>query len=79
MKPVFFLVLLAGLALPGPAVAQDQKPPAQPEAAKPVAKKEPRKKSTTAKTSKSKRQQDARHCLQRPTNDEIIKCAEAYL
>jgi hypothetical protein len=27
----------------------------------------------------SRRQQDARHCLQRTTNDDIIKCAEGYL
>jgi len=26
-----------------------------------------------------KRQEDARHCLDRPTNTEIIKCAEEYL
>jgi len=25
------------------------------------------------------RQEDARHCLDKPTNTEIIKCAEAYL
>jgi hypothetical protein len=79
MKSVFFLVLLAGLALPGLAAAQEQKPEAiKPEAAKPAAKESRKKKSSTA-AGKSKRQQDARHCLQRPTNSEIIKCAEAYL
>ncbi len=27
----------------------------------------------------SRRTEDARHCLDEPTNTEIIKCAEAYL
>lgn len=27
----------------------------------------------------SRRMEDARHCLDEPTNTEIIKCAEAYL
>jgi hypothetical protein len=31
------------------------------------------------KASAAKRQQDARHCLQEPNNDAIIRCAEAYL
>jgi hypothetical protein len=77
MKPVFFLVLLAGLAI-GPVRAQE-KPAPKPEAAKPAPKAEARKKSTPKAASTAKRQQDARHCLQRPTNTEIIKCAEAYL
>jgi hypothetical protein len=79
MKPVLFLVLLAGLVLTGPVAAQDQKPAAKPEAPKTEAAKKERKKSSTMAASKAKRQQDARHCLQRPTNTEIIKCAEAYL
>jgi hypothetical protein len=28
---------------------------------------------------RARRSEDARHCLERPSNDEIIKCAEAYL
>ncbi len=28
---------------------------------------------------KAKREEDARHCLDKGTNTEIIKCAEAYL
>jgi hypothetical protein len=83
MKPVLFLVLLAGLVLTGPVAAQE-KPAAKPEVSKPEISKpgpkaEARKKSTSTAASKAKRQQDARHCLQRPTNTEIIKCAEAYL
>ena len=31
------------------------------------------------KASVAKRQQDARHCLQQPNNDAIIRCAEEYL
>jgi hypothetical protein len=27
----------------------------------------------------AKRQEDARHCLEKATNSEIIKCAEEYL
>jgi len=30
-------------------------------------------------TRKAKREEDARHCLEKGTNTEIIKCAEAYL
>ena len=46
--------------------------PAKPEAAKPEAPK-------VAKKPNPRRQQDARHCLEKSTNTEIIKCAEAYL
>jgi hypothetical protein len=28
---------------------------------------------------KARREEDARHCLDKGTNTEIIKCAEAYL
>jgi hypothetical protein len=28
---------------------------------------------------KSRRQQDARHCLDKASNTEVIRCAEAYL
>ena len=31
------------------------------------------------RASAAKRQQDARHCLQQPNNDAIIRCAEEYL
>jgi hypothetical protein len=46
------------------------------EAPKAVAKAEPAKK---AHKPNPHRQEDARHCLDKPTNTEIIKCAEAYL
>ena len=41
-----------------------------------VAKAEPAKK---AHKPNPHRQEDARHCLDKPTNTEIIKCSEAYL
>jgi len=70
------IALLAALTVAVSAWAQPAKEPAKPaaqeapkaEAPKPVAKKvNPR------------RQEDARHCLEKSTNTEIIKCAEAYL
>jgi len=42
-----------------------------------VAKAEPAK--NHARKPNPHRQEDARHCLDKPTNTEIIKCAEAYL
>jgi hypothetical protein len=68
-----WLVICIGLAVAAPALAQEQKPVAQ----KPAAAKKSKKQATVAK--KTRRQEDARHCLERPTNTEIIKCAEAYL
>jgi hypothetical protein len=51
---------------------------AKPEAAKPeAAKPEPQKR--VAKKANPRRQEDARHCLEKSTNTEVIKCAEAYL
>ena len=74
------IALLVALALALPACAQPAKEPAKPvaqepakpEAAKPEAPK-------VAKKPNPRRQQDARHCLEKSTNTEIIKCAEAYL
>jgi hypothetical protein len=67
MKKVVFAVLWA-FALS--ALAQAQKP-APKDAAKPAPMKEAKK--------TSKRGEDARHCLEKGSNTEIIKCAEAYL
>jgi hypothetical protein len=77
MKHLIFLVI-AGVAVQAWAQTPEK------EAAKPEAKKET---TTTAEPSKhavvipKKRRwhEDARHCLERPTNTEIIKCAEEYL
>jgi serine protease inhibitor ecotin len=68
------IVLLAALALASPAWAQA--PAAQAEAVKPVPKAQAAK---ARKALSAKRQQDARHCLQRASNDAIIRCAEEYL
>ena len=68
------------LALSAWAQAPEQKDAAAAtaEAAQPAQKaklaKSARKMTTTAK-----RHQDARHCLERPNNDAIIRCAEEYL
>ncbi len=82
------LIIAVVFALPAwgqdakPAAKEEAKPaaaapaPAQ-EAPKAEAPKAPKKKHAAG--SLSRRQQDARHCLEKPTNTEIIKCAEAYL
>jgi hypothetical protein len=75
MKPLAFL-LMTSIAVA--AWAQDK--PAPKEAAKPEARKEEPKKQAAAATRKQRRwSEDARHCLERPTNTEVIKCAEEYL
>jgi hypothetical protein len=83
MKKMIFLLALAIAGAAG-AQAPAQKPEAaKPEAAKPEAppqqavKPAVKKRATIAK--RSKRSEDARHCLERGNNTEIIKCAEAYL
>ena len=82
------IALIAALALAMPAWAQDTKPPAEApkaEAPKAEAPKAEAPKADTAKAPKSPRkpgphrQEDARHCLEKGSNSEIIKCAEAYL
>ena len=76
------IVFFAALALASAAFAQAPKPepvkaepikagPAQPETAKP--------KAAKAAKHTSRRSEDARQCLERATNNEIIKCAEEYL
>jgi len=79
------IALLVALALALPAWAQPAKEPAKPvtqEPAKPEAAKPEAAKPEAPKVAKKpnpRRQQDARHCLEKSTNTEIIKCAEAYL
>jgi hypothetical protein len=79
---IFFLIIAVAL----PVWAQDkpaaEKPPAkEPEAMKETAKPSAeRPKQAAAGSRKSRRwNEDARHCLERPTNTEVIKCAEEYL
>jgi len=77
------MILLAGLTLAWPALAQAPAP--KPEAVKAAPETQPVKSAPKAakvakkKPSLSKRHQDARHCLQRTNNDAIIRCAEEYL
>ncbi len=78
------IVLLVCLALAGQAWAQAQKPaaePAKPEAAKPAQEMAKPAVQAAAKPRKPnpKRSEDARHCLEKPSNTEVIKCAEEYL
>ena len=75
MKKMILAALVA-LALPAWAQAPEQKAVA----AKPPAmgKSAPKAKATARKAT-AKRHQDARHCLQQPSNDAIIRCAEEYL
>ena len=73
------IVLIAAFSLAAPALAQNKpapKPAAQ-EPAKPTqqAAAKPRKPNPH----NPKRSEDARHCLDLPSNTEIIKCAEEYL
>ena len=83
--------LILALAIAAPAWAQD-KPAGKPAAAAEAAPapetpkaEAPKAEAPDAQAKKpsrkhtSKRMEDARHCLEKPTNTEIIKCAEAYL
>lgn len=67
-----FVVLSLALATFG-AWAQD-KPPAKAPAKPAVAVEK-----SAALSKKSRRAEDARHCLEKASNNEVIKCAEAYL
>ena len=89
MKPIEFLSIAfpAIVLLALPAFAQD-KPAAAPEVAKPAsAKPEPMKeavkpaptKSAASRKGARRWNEDARHCLEKTSNTEVIKCAEEYL
>jgi hypothetical protein len=83
-------LLLIAAFFAGPAWAQDKPAaaPAAPSAAAPAAapaaaaSPAPEKAQQHAKAARKpnpKRSEDARHCLDKESNTEIIKCAEAYL
>jgi len=74
MKHIVFSAMLA-VALP--AFGQAKPEPAKPEAKAAEAKAAA--KPAMARKVSPKRHEDARQCLERPTNTEIIKCAEEYL
>jgi len=75
------IVFLAALAVSAAAWAQAPKP--EPVKAEPIkaepAKAAPAKKPAAMAKKNSRRSEDARQCLERATNNEIIKCAEEYL
>lgn len=82
--------LILAFAITVPAWGQDkpaekmaQKPAAAQEAAQETEKAEPPKAETVkkpmARKHSTRRMEDARHCLDKDSNTEIIKCAEAYL
>jgi len=84
MKQLAFLVIAM---LAASAVAQE-KPPAQetPPAKEEATKSEPMKEAakpaptkSAAKRGQRRWNEDARHCLERTSNTEVIKCAEEYL
>ncbi len=95
MKRLFALLAIAvGLMIGGLAMAQDKPAapagpiatplPANPPAAAapkpaaaPAAKPAAPKPMTASR--KARRAEDARHCLEKATNTDVIKCAEAYL
>lgn len=72
------IVLLAATVIAFPAWGQAEKPAAQ-EPAKPPVQEAAKPTVKMAKKPNPKRFEDARHCLERPNNTEVIKCAEAYL
>ena len=81
MKHIVFL-LIALLA--APAWAQTPKEPAKAEAVKEAPKPEAAKPAATAGTGPKipnprRWNEDARHCLERASNTEVIKCAEEFL
>ena len=79
MKQIAFVTIMLFAAA---AAAQTEKP-APKEPAKPVAQAEKSKQAAAAGAPRMPNprrwKEDARHCLDRPTNTEIIKCAEEFL
>jgi hypothetical protein len=79
MKQFIFLVIVSFAAT---AWAQaPAKEAAKPEPMKEASKPEPAKAAaaTPRRSGPRRWHEDARHCLERPTNTEVIKCAEEYL
>jgi hypothetical protein len=77
MKRIVWVAALV-MVVSSPVWAQAAKPTAK-EAPKEVAPKAADAKPAAVAARKSRRNEDARHCLEQPTNTAIIKCAEAYL
>ena len=88
MKHMVFLAImllaLAAGAQEKPASKEEAKPEPAKEAAKPApteaAKPAPTNSAATPRKGGPRRwNEDARHCLERASNTEVIKCAEEYL
>jgi hypothetical protein len=85
MKRIATLVVLAVFAslvfaqAEKPAAAAAAPAPAAQEPAKPAARAAKAKSKPSVMAKKSRRSEDARRCLDKETNTEIIKCAEEYL
>jgi hypothetical protein len=83
MKRIVFLVLLSAagaVAAQAPAPAAPQPEPIKAEPIKPgPAKPEAAKPKAAAAKHTNRRSEDARQCLDKATNTDIIKCAEEYL
>jgi hypothetical protein len=83
MKHLIFVLftMLAATAIAQAPAKEAAKPEPMKEAAKAEpAKAEPTKeKKAAAKTGPRRWNEDARHCLERGSNTEIIKCAEEFL
>ena len=75
---IFLLISLFATAVFAQAPAKEA---AKPEPMKAAAKPETPKQAAAGPRIPNPRRwnEDARHCLERPTNTEIIKCAEEYL
>ena len=84
-RPVKTMLALLAAALAATAIAQPAKPVAETatkpaaEAPKPAAQEAKPAPKRAARKATSRRHLDARHCLEKTTNTEVIKCAEAYL
>lgn len=77
MKQMVFLVIAIFAAS---AFAQDKPEPAKAEPLKEAAKPAPAKSAATPRKGGPRRwNEDARHCLERASNTEVIKCAEEFL
>jgi hypothetical protein len=84
-KTILAAALAVALPLMQPLIQPvwGQAPEQKAEAAQPAEAAKPAPKAKLAKATRkmttAKRHQDARHCLERPNNDAIIRCAEEYL
>jgi hypothetical protein len=79
MLAALLIACSAWAQAPAPAQEPAKADVAKPEALKPQAVRKAKPQSRTAVAKKWRRHEDARHCLERSTNTEIIKCAEEYL